>query len=120
MELCSDRKPHRAVIAGKTRRQYFRDYYLANRDEIVRRLRERTHAKAAKTRDQVEAAFTGRRFGALVTLYPLVRSQKHLGGWWLCRCDCGGEIEAWTYKLKRGVKTSCGCHIHARAKRAAH
>jgi len=112
--------PFHKTIAGKTPQQYYRDYYWANRDEKVRYLRERQRAKAAKVRDRVEAAFAGRRFGALVTLYPLVRSNKHLGGWWLCRCDCGGEIEAWTYKLNRGVKTSCGCHIHARAKRAAH
>jgi len=89
-------------------RAYYRAYYWANREHIRHRIR----AKAAILRDQVEADFKHQRFGALTPLYPLVRTNKHHGGWWLCRCECGNEIEAWAYKLKQGALTSCGCRLN--------
>ncbi|MBR1454666.1 MAG: hypothetical protein IJ593_08520 [Lachnospiraceae bacterium] len=44
----------------------------------------------------------GQRFGKLV-------AEKFVGdGKWLCKCDCGNEIEVLTNRLITGVKTSCG------------
>ena len=28
---------------------------------------------------------------------------------WLCKCDCGGEIQLDTRCLQRGTVTDCGC-----------
>ena len=55
---------------------------------------------------------TGRKFGKLQVLH---RAPNHItsGGqvkaMWVCRCECGKEIEAYAAYLKRGTKTSCGC-----------
>ncbi len=50
---------------------------------------------------------TGTRFGKLVAT-----ARRPPGGrksTWLCRCDCGREIEAFTTNLSRGTSRSCGC-----------
>ncbi len=47
---------------------------------------------------------TDRKFGKLT---PLKRLENRK---WLCRCDCGNEIEAFTSNLTRGHTTSCGCY----------
>lgn len=41
---------------------------------------------------------TGRRFGKLVAVKRVERSDRR-GTWWLCRCDCGGEQVAPTNRL---------------------
>ena len=46
---------------------------------------------------------TGQRFGRLVAI-------KHLyGGKYLCKCDCGNQIEVETNNLTSGNTQSCGC-----------
>jgi hypothetical protein len=50
---------------------------------------------------------TGRRFGALVAVRRLGRRGKR--SLWLCRCDCGREVEAVLDALACGRRTSCGC-----------
>jgi hypothetical protein len=51
---------------------------------------------------------TGMRFGMLVVLsrqvVPHSRTAK-----WLCRCDCGREKVAQSFRLRRGHTRSCGC-----------
>lgn len=54
---------------------------------------------------------TGKRFGQLVAVEMLDRSD-HYGRWWRCLCDCGGEKEVQAYILNRGSVTSCGCTHH--------
>lgn len=53
---------------------------------------------------------TGRRFGLLTVVS---RAPNH-GAFarWLCRCDCGVEIEVTGNKLLQGVKTKCAGKIH--------
>ena len=58
---------------------------------------------------------TGRKFGRL---YVVCKGQgrRTSGGaykaTWLCRCDCGKEIEVDAQKLRKGHTTSCGCLKH--------
>lgn len=53
---------------------------------------------------------TGRRFGQLVVLEPLMeRKYNERSVLWRCRCDCGREIKAPANQLTRGAYKSCGC-----------
>lgn len=62
----------------------------------------------------------GQRFGALVTVR---RVGEGTGGGrlslrWLCRCDCGREVEMAESALVRGDKTSCGCRAEMMRRQA--
>ena len=50
---------------------------------------------------------TGQKFGRL----EVVKRAENRGGqvYWLCKCDCGDEIEVRGVSLKNGDTTSCGC-----------
>nr|WP_314638560.1 hypothetical protein [uncultured Olsenella sp.] len=49
----------------------------------------------------------GKRFGRLTVIKRTgTRSHHPL---WLCRCDCGNEIEVTTASLQSGATRSCGC-----------
>lgn len=54
---------------------------------------------------------TGQRFGMLTVLRKgqgiTVGNQKKTS--WICRCDCGNEVEYISQPLAKGVKYSCGC-----------
>lgn len=56
---------------------------------------------------------TGRRFGHLTALEPRRSRELNSNGKprtaWLCRCDCGAKLVVDTAKLRKGLKTSCGC-----------
>lgn len=51
----------------------------------------------------------GERIGRLMIVEELPRRGKHI--MWLCRCDCGNRITAYSSNLKRDEShtTSCGC-----------
>lgn len=53
----------------------------------------------------------GQKFGKLLVIkeipYEERIEKKHAT--WLCKCDCGNEIIATGYHLKRGDISSCGC-----------
>lgn len=51
---------------------------------------------------------TGRQFGRLTVLGEAERDMGK-GRSWFCKCSCGNTIITTTYKLKHGVKKSCGC-----------
>lgn len=51
----------------------------------------------------------GRSFGALTLIRITRESTTQTDETWLCRCDCGNEVEVTTRKLRRHVVTSCGC-----------
>lgn len=50
----------------------------------------------------------GRRFGKLVAVRRLDKKRNN-NCIWLCRCDCGKEIETTTNALMSGNTRSCGC-----------
>ena len=52
---------------------------------------------------------TGRRFGRLQVLYPTENRDRHGTVCWICRCDCGREIEVSATSLAGGSCKSCGC-----------
>ena len=52
---------------------------------------------------------TGKRYGKLVALYPLGRTDECGSMLWRCRCDCGNEVEVSVSALNKGNNKSCGC-----------
>ena len=73
---------------------------------------------AAESARRVGAAqindLTGQRFGKLTAiryLEPHERTTKrnHSGAFWLCRCDCGNEVETASKILLSNEIKSCGC-----------
>lgn len=50
---------------------------------------------------------TGNRYGRLTVLKENGKRGKNI--LWLCRCDCGHEINAVACNLKNGHTQSCGC-----------
>lgn len=59
---------------------------------------------------------TGQRFGRLTVIEGLEKREDRYQVW-LCRCDCGGEIEVNTRRLKNGTVRDCGCVPHRRRSR---
>lgn len=62
---------------------------------------------------------SGQRFGRLTVIKRIGTRSTH--PLWLCRCDCGKEVETTTSSLRSGHTRSCGCYqnearaSHARA-----
>lgn len=53
---------------------------------------------------------TGKKFGRLTVIrYIPPKERKTRNYSWWCKCDCGNEIKANLYKLKKGLQQSCGC-----------
>lgn len=53
---------------------------------------------------------TNQRFGKLVVIKRAPNKNKRT--MWLCKCDCGNEIEIRSDQLRGGITKSCGClHI---------
>lgn len=50
---------------------------------------------------------TGKRFGKLVAIKPI--GKKYNRTVWLCKCDCGNEVEVVGTALSSGNTNSCGC-----------
>ncbi len=52
----------------------------------------------------------GKRYGMLTVVERVKNpNPKDKSRRWLCRCDCGGTIEATTKRLNSGVPYHCGC-----------
>ena len=51
---------------------------------------------------------TNKKFGKLTAIKP---TEKRLNGQvvWLCKCECGNEVEVRSYNLVSGATCSCGC-----------
>lgn len=58
---------------------------------------------------------TGQRVGRLVIVRRVADRRR---GWprWLCRCDCGNEVEVDSNNLRTNNTMSCGCWASDRAK----
>ena len=52
---------------------------------------------------------TDKRYGKLVALYPLGRTDECGSMLWRCRCDCGNEVNVSVSCLNIGNNKSCGC-----------
>lgn len=50
---------------------------------------------------------TGNKYGRLTVIKENGKQGKNI--MWLCKCDCGKEINAIAYNLKNGHTRSCGC-----------
>ena len=46
------------------------------------------------------------RFGKLVAMTPTHKNGRTA---WRCKCDCGNEIDVFTFCLRNGNTSSCGC-----------
>lgn len=55
-----------------------------------------------------EKNLEGQRFGKLVAIKSTGRT-SYGSKLWLCKCDCGNEVEVITSSLVRGLTRSCGC-----------
>ena len=55
---------------------------------------------------------TNHKFGKL-TVIKKSQNRCHTGVKWICRCDCGNEIEVASQSLLRGRTKSCGCIRHS-------
>ena len=57
---------------------------------------------------------TGQRFGKLVALsflgFKQVYTDRRRAAMWLCKCDCGKEVEVTYANLHSGHTKSCGCY----------
>lgn len=56
----------------------------------------------------VKKDMTGKRFGSLVVISE-VKSKRNGFASYLCKCDCGKEIETLGMSLRNGDTVSCGC-----------
>ena len=52
---------------------------------------------------------TGQRFGRLIAEERIGSAVSAKHAIWSCRCDCGGQNQATSTNLRRGLVTSCGC-----------
>lgn len=52
---------------------------------------------------------TGKKFGRLIALKKTEKRDSSGNVYWLCKCDCGGEIETQGRFLRNGLVKSCGC-----------
>lgn len=77
----------------------------------VRRLRRGTARDCGCDTVKGRTDLRGRRFGMLTVLRQTDRNGPS-GWYWLCRCDCGGTVEAPSRQLLSGYRKSCGCLSH--------
>ena len=59
----------------------------------------------------------GRTFGRLHVMGLAATRPPNRNRWWLCRCECGKQVEVRTDQLVRDVARSCGC-LHQDQRRA--
>ena len=63
----------------------------------------------AHPRNYAYKDITGQRFGRLTAISPTSSHDKSGYVIWLCRCDCGKEVEVSYNGLQYGNRKSCGC-----------
>jgi hypothetical protein len=51
---------------------------------------------------------TGQRFGKLLVIKRGPNKTKHSK--WICKCNCGNEVNVFGFSLKSGGSLSCGCN----------
>ena len=63
-----------------------------------------SNRKGEKVKD-----ITGQVYGRLTALYRLDRTNKYYNSFWICKCECGNEVEVRLSQLTTGKTKSCGC-----------
>lgn len=61
----------------------------------------------------------GQRFQRLTVLKSIRRDGRGGRSLWLCQCDCGENVIAYSYNLRSGNTGSCGC-LHRKISREFH
>lgn len=59
-------------------------------------------------RGKIAKDVTGQKFGRLTAL-NIVGANVHKKKIWLCKCDCGNEVQVVGASLWKGLTSSCGC-----------
>lgn len=78
------------------------------------------HKKSCGCLKKKAKDLTGKKFGNLTVIEKSGR--KNRNNLWLCRCECGNEVQCYQYNLERGSSTSCGClrSFYAKKTRKCH
>jgi len=97
-------------------REYSKKNYLKNKDEILRKARERYKSnksespkKPRKTREYTFENLAGKKYGKLTVINRVYPNKKDNKVYWLCKCDCGNTKIISGEHLKNGTTRSCGC-----------
>lgn len=77
----------------------------------VRKLKRGTLRDCGCSSVKGRTDLTGKRFGMLTVISQTDRNSA-AGWYWLCKCDCGGTVEAPSRQLLSGYRKSCGCLGH--------
>ena len=59
--------------------------------------------------EKLKLKLTGQKFGRLTVLQEL--ETVNLESRWLCKCECGNQIESVGWHLTKGLVKSCGCLV---------
>lgn len=59
----------------------------------------------------------GNRYGRLVVIDRICRDSH--GTIYLCKCDCGNYVERYSYALRDGMMSSCGCLMREKSEHNA-
>lgn len=85
-----------------------------NCDSVIRNV---TKSCGCIARNPGYEDLTGRKFGRLLVIkYAGKKGNKRKRIAWLCKCDCGKQVEILGENLKQGISKSCGCYCIQRIK----
>lgn len=56
---------------------------------------------------------SNKRYGKLTVLNRAPNRENNSHRFWLCKCDCGNEVEVQGTYLRKGISTNCGCEVSA-------
>ena len=65
-----------------------------------------------KIKEALTLDLEGKKFGELTVLKKVGTKNRAAGVYWLCRCDCGNEVEVLGTKLETGRVTHCKSPVH--------
>ncbi|MBR3842246.1 MAG: hypothetical protein IKM38_03120 [Christensenellaceae bacterium] len=65
-----------------------------------------------KIKEALTLDLEGKKFGELTVLKKVGTKNSAAGVYWLCRCDCGNEVEVLGTKLETGRVTHCKSPVH--------
>jgi hypothetical protein len=75
--------------------------------------------QAENRADSAAKDISGQKFSRLSVVRPTGRTAAGRGRLWVCRCECGAEVEVAVGSLTTGNTQSCGCLNRARVSAAS-